>query len=963
MDELNERVLDELTVLWSDPASTRVEDFAAGQIIFAAGERSDYLAVVLHGEVVIREGERIVERLGRGAIFGEMGVVERQPRCADAVAVSDCRIARIDESRFAQIVERNPRFSLALMRTLTRRLIEVKSRRAAAEPSLDLQGRDELDAALALVGQFRATEQRGCSDYGQYWSRAVGRVNGDFHCAVLHPDRGWYGLLADGVGHGLAPAIFGLHLPVLFRELAQQGLPLETVHVRLNRFLTRLRIADQFVCALLVHLEGRQVRVINAGMPEALLFCADGRVQRSFSSRELPLGIVDLEVGQVEEYRLAHGDTGCLLLYSDGVSEALAPGTEFRDVAERAAQEGVDRLLDSLVSRLEVPGVRPHDDVSLVQLALPCRPCGGAAELGQSAGEGFAARGEPEVATLTQMVDHLDQGLMLTDATMRIQYVNAAFSRVTGYSLAEALDQTPRLLRSHRQPPAFYAQMRHALASSDFWRGEIWNRRKDGSHYLEHLQIRAIRDNEGKVTHYLGTFQPLPSQPTNTPQPNEMAHDWLTGLPNRFLLADRGAQALRRAERSGSHAGVLFIDLDRFKTINDTLGHGVGDKVLQLVCERLATCIRSEDTLARFASDQFVCLLPTVAEREDAAKVVAKFNAALGRPVAVDGHEFKISMSVGVALFPGDARELDDLLVYAERAMREAKAAGGNLVRYFDERLSMAVAKQLEMEAELDAALRLGELELHYQPKVDLDSGAVIGAEALVRWRHPRRGLVPPGQFIPVAERSDLISRIGTWVLDQACAALDRWSDELGGSFQLAVNVSPMQFERTDVCEEVLAAMRRHHIAPSRLQLEITESTFVRDSGAVSEALRRVAEHGVSIALDDFGTGYSNLGSIRELPLDEFKLDQSFVRDIHAAPVSEAIAKALWQLAQGLDKGVVAEGLEQAAEVERVKQIGYRVGQGYWFSKPLPEDQFLASMARRARPSAGPRPAREVVLH
>jgi diguanylate cyclase (GGDEF)-like protein/PAS domain S-box-containing protein len=640
---------------------------------------------------------------------------------------------------------------------------------------------------------------------------------------------------------------------------------------------------------------------------------------------------------------LARHEQASSLIHTDGLTELhMANGNSFGHAGiPAAASGGADEIFDRLAARLEQERANQHDDVSMALIPLPP---------GEREGENLKAlEGErtplsraTQIDAAMLIVDRFDRGLVLTDANQRIIFVNPMFSRITGYTQEEAIGKTPRLLSSGRHGPEFYRAMWNDLLNNGAWRGEIWNRRKDGALYLEWLDIRALRNANGVVEHYLATFTAIDQQLGQEERLRFLAlHDALTGLANRLLLTDRGEHALRQADCSGRAVAVMFIDLDRFKSINDSLGHGIGDEVLIQVAKRLTSALRSEDILARFGGDEFVCLLPDIADRHDAGMAANKLLAALDKPIDIAGHKFKVVASIGVSAYPSDGRTLDDLIVAADRAMMRAKQSGGNMVKFFSAEMAVAVERQLELEAQLEEALKLGRLELHYQPKIDLKTRRIVGAEALVRWRDPVRGLVPPSIFIPVAERSDLIAKIGNWVLMQACSMLAEREPALPGHFHVAVNVSQMQLERCDLPAEVAQALQYTAINPARLQLEVTESMFIRDENAARESLQQIARMGVSVALDDFGTGYSNLGALSQLPLDTFKLDQRFVRNIDKDMSSESIARSVWHLADGLGKQIVVEGIETCEECSKMMALGYRVGQGYRFAKPLPEKEFF----------------------
>lgn len=777
-----------------------------------------------------------------------------------------------------------------------------------------------------------------------------GKISADFFCTAEHPTKGWYCLLADTSGHGLPAAIFGLNTPMLFRQAVQRGLSLPEIFAQIHGHLARQPLGGYFICGLLARVRGREIEVVNAGMPDALLLAPDGRLLEAFASRHLPFGI-DAETDVAEQrFRLARGDAATLILYSDGLSELGVMSGEplgTAGVLAAAASAGATGTFDDLLDRIIRQRQPPHDDISIALIGLPFE---GGIEVDEPDPVPADAVAKPadDVGTAARhIVENFGSGLVLTDAEQRILYVNPAFSRITGYSLAEAAGQTPRLLSSGRQDAAFYRDMWHELRERGAWSGEIWNRRKDGSLYAELLKIKALKDKAGQTTHYLAAFFDITQwQKRDGAIQQESLHDKLTGLIERPLLLQRGAGAMRRAERAQRPLGVLFIDLDRFKSINNSLGHDIGDAVLIEVVRRLAGTLREDDILARFGGDEFVCLLPHMSSRQDAALVSGKLLGALAEPVVIAGHRFKIGASIGISTYPADGKNLDDLIVLADRAMLRSKQAGGNIHHFFDAETAAAAERQLEMEARLDAALRNGELELHYQPKFDLHSRNIVGAEALVRWRDPQRGLIPPGDFIPVAEKSDLIAGIGNWVLAEACAALSRLEKILPESFHIAVNVSPMQLVRCDLAAEVANALTASGVAPARLQLEVTESLFIQDARHAATELRRVADLGVLLALDDFGTGYSNLGSLGKLPLDSFKLDQSFVRDVHSSSENSAIASAAKHLATGLGKDIVAEGVESCLECMHLKKLGYSLGQGYAYGKPMPEAQFVYFIGR-----------------
>jgi diguanylate cyclase (GGDEF)-like protein/PAS domain S-box-containing protein len=813
---------------------------------------------------------------------------------------------------------------------------------AAAPPPQSDVGVWEYDESIHLVNGIREAAGTARSEHIQYWSLPASHISADFFCTAEHPKHGWFGLLADTAGHGLPSAIFSLHTPMLFRDAVRSGLSLPEIYERIHTSLERQQLAQYYVCGLLVRIHRRDIEIINAGMPDALLLAPNGHILKEFSSRQLPFGVKYSERISAQCYRLARDEEAALLMYSDGLVELGAPaGQAFgtQGVLTATAQ-GVECVVEELTERVTHYPHPAHDDVSIVLIRTPINQSPQA--------EPVAAAEIPHVAGITaalRIVSNFPRSLVLTDAEQHIQYVNPAFTALTGYSPIEVLGKTPRMLSSGRQDSMFYRQMWQTLRQKGAWSGEVWNRRKDGTLYLEYMEINALPDASGKVTHYLAIFGDINQQHNQAQNnKNQTLFDPLTRLASKTLLADRGELAMRRADRTKHSLAVLFIDLDRFKTINDSLGHDIGDQVLREVAQRLAGVVRDDDTLSRFGGDEFICLLSDITQRQDASIVAGKLIAALDTPIDVAGHQFKIGASIGISTYPGDSRVFDDLIVLADRAMVNAKQAGGNLYRFYCSETSAKVEKQLEMEARLATAIRNNELELHYQPKIDLHSRQIVGAEALVRWRDPQRGLIPPGDFIPFAERSDLIAKIGNWVLNQACQDIARWDAVLPERFHLAVNVSPLQLERCDLVAEVRSALSASAISPSRLQLEVTESLFIKNPERVAAILRDIVALGVFLALDDFGTGFSNLASLGQLPLDSIKLDQGFVRNIHSQSQNQAIAKAVWHLADGMSKKVIAEGIESCEECMHLKSFGYRIGQGYKYGKPMAEEAFLAHL-------------------
>ena len=534
------------------------------------------------------------------------------------------------------------------------------------------------------------------------------------------------------------------------------------------------------------------------------------------------------------------------------------------------------------------------------------------------------------------------EGIMITDVRGNILRVNRAFQEITGFSAEEVLGKNPRILSSGRQSSEFYEEMWRLLLEEGAWSGEIWDRRKNGEIYPKWLNITAVKDEQGTVTEYVAIFSDITARKRAEEEIRNLAfYDALTGLPNRRFLLDRFHLALSVSARSHHCGALLFLDMDKFKTLNDTQGHDYGDLMLIEVGRRMLTCVREVDTVARLGGDEFVVLIEEVSANipetsQKVALIAEKVRAELAEPYVLKGHEFHSSPSIGVCLYRGNSESVDVLMKQADMAMYQAKDAGRNTVRFFDPLMQQAVEARAELEADLRGALPNGQLQLYYQIQVDSDHRP-IGAEALIRWMHPQRGMVSPVQFIPVAEESGLILDIGHWVIETACQQLAEWArDEQMRHLALAINVSARQFQMDDFIERLEEMIVRHDIAPERLKLELTESVVLADVADVVSKMHALKALGVRLSLDDFGTGYSSLAYLKQLPLDQIKIDQSFVRDISTDPNDAVMVKTIIDMAQNFRLNVIAEGVETRAQLDFLKQNGCMAYQGYLFSKPVP---------------------------
>ena len=537
-------------------------------------------------------------------------------------------------------------------------------------------------------------------------------------------------------------------------------------------------------------------------------------------------------------------------------------------------------------------------------------------------------------------------GVMVTDAAGVIQRVNGAFTRITGYGETEVVGKTPAMLHSGRQDAKFYAEMWATIASDGYWQGELVNRRKSGELFTERLAISAVRDPGGSVTHYVGSFADVTRQREAESKAERLAYfDALTELPNRMLLYDRLEHALAWSSRSKEYCALLFVDLDNFKKVNDTIGHHAGDQLLVKAARRLKLSVRDGDTVARFGGDEFVVVLEELGDDAHAAAVRAgtiaeKLRGSMADAYELDGQTFYCSASIGATLFRGGVDSTESILMHADLAMYRAKQDGRNALRFFEQSMQSELARRTAMEAEMRVALDKGQLELYYQPQYDR-GGRLIGAEALVRWNHPEHGLLLPAEFIRLAEDTGIIVPLGRWVLDAACAQLASWAKVASTSgLVLAVNVSARQFAQNDFVEAVLSLLRDRGASADRLKIELTESTVLDNVEDAFAKMRALKKEGLSFSLDDFGTGSSSLSYLTRLPLDQLKIDKSFVDDLPEDEQDATVAQTIIAMGKGLGLQVVAEGVETQAQWAFLMQHGCDAFQGYRFGKPLRIGEF-----------------------
>ncbi|HEY8037452.1 MAG TPA: EAL domain-containing protein [Methylobacter sp.] len=554
-----------------------------------------------------------------------------------------------------------------------------------------------------------------------------------------------------------------------------------------------------------------------------------------------------------------------------------------------------------------------------------------------------------------KIIDNTQEGVITTDKYVVIQTCNAGFTRITGYTEDEVIGKTPAIISSGRHDKKFYYAMWEKINKYGFWQGEIWNRRKNGEVYPELLTITEIRDDEtNEISNYAAIFSDISQLKSDEEEIKRLAfYDPLTELPNRRLLNDRLVQELAITGRSGKNGALLFIDLDHFKNINETLGHSAGDRVLVEVAYRLKLCVRDCDTVARISSDEFVVVLTELSEQialacNEARYVAENLQQTICQVYSVMSHKLYISSSIGIAMFSENSSIPDDLLKQGSTAMYRAKESGRNMLQFFQHSMQEAVMERMLIEKELRQALDENQLSLCYQPQVDYH-GNLVGAEALIRWNHPQKGFIPPDKFIPIAEECGLIQAVGAWVLEQSFIHLRQWDRQQVHLPHLAINISPRQFYHDDFMDILAKLVKQYQISPSRIMLEFTEGLLMNDVDAAIDKIKQLKKLGYTFSIDDFGTGYSSLSYLKHLPVDQLKIDKSFVEDITKNEDDAVFVGTIIAIAQHMNLGVVAEGVESKMELEFLKQNGCSCYQGYYFSKPLPEDQFFEQWLKKTK--------------
>ena len=546
-----------------------------------------------------------------------------------------------------------------------------------------------------------------------------------------------------------------------------------------------------------------------------------------------------------------------------------------------------------------------------------------------------------QLRLFARIFDTINEGVVVTDSTNNIVSVNPAFSSITGYSAAEAIGKNPRMLHSGLMDKVFYDKMWQSINKTGRWQGEISDRRKNGESYVEWLSISTMKDERGEFSHHIAVVSDISERKAAEEHMVYIAqHDFLTDLPNRMMLHDRLTQAIAHAGREQRKVAVMFLDLDRFKAINDTLGHLVGDKLLKIVASRITSVARVSDTVSRLGGDEFAIMLPYIENMDDIATIAVKLLTSVAGPCVIDGNDIEVTTSIGISVFPEDGDDSESLIAHADAAMYQAKGNGRNNYQFFTHEMNRRTLERMAIKNKLSHALERNELFLLYQPQVDLQSGRIIGAEALVRWDHSLYGNVLPAQFIPIAEENGLIPPIGEWVLREACRQNQKWRKLGLMKITMAVNLSAVQFRQKNLGEIIKDVLHESGLAPSGLELEITEGIVMQDAEAAILLLEDMKAMGLKLSVDDFGTGYSSLSYLKRFPIDKFKIDQSFVHDLATDTDDAVIVSTIISMAHSLKLKVIAEGVETAEQLAFLKQQGCDEIQGYYFSKPVSAEEF-----------------------
>lgn len=711
--------------------------------------------------------------------------------------------------------------------------------------------------------------------------------------------------------------------------------PKKTIRQPLAPTRSAMRLPSEPVPAWAQDGEGCAQRILQAAPAALLVVDRQGRILQANASAERLFGYETgaLSGRGVEDLIPVRFRTG----HAASLERYAAQGSRHRAMGDGAYQ-----------------GLRRDGSEFPVEVGLGPLRMGDADLVVVNVGDLSAHRRVEEELRIAAISFESHAGMVVTDANGVIVRVNQAFTRLTGYSEAEAIGHTPALLRSGRHSTEFYQAMWSELKQTGFWQGEMWNRRKNGKVYAEWLTISAVSAPDGRITHYVGAFSDITHNKEAEAEIHRLAYyDSLTRLPNRRLLYDRLGQALASSARNGRHGALLFLDLDNFRTLNNTRGHDFGDQLLVLAAQRLNSAVREGDTVSRLGGDEFVAVLedlsPLAMEATAQARLAGeKLREALAQPYELSNGEYFCTASLGITLFRGRGDTVESLLKQADLALYEAKDAGRNTLHFFDPAMQAALNERIALEGELRKALKRGQLSLHFQAQID-QQHRVIGAEVLLRWMHPQRGTIPPDLFIPLAEETGLILSIGHWVLARACTQIHVWAaDPATRHLTLAVNVSARQFRQPEFVSEVRQVLADTGADAARLKIELTESLVIDNVNDTIAKMHELKTLGVGFAMDDFGTGFSSLSYLKRLPLDQLKIDRTFVNDISSNPHDAAIVQTIVSMGRILGMDVIAEGVETVQQRLFLERHGCHAYQGYLFSRPLPLLEFEQLLCRNA---------------
>jgi diguanylate cyclase (GGDEF)-like protein/PAS domain S-box-containing protein len=783
------------------------------------------------------------------------------------------------------------------------------------------------------------------------FSMPKSEVNGDFYVAARYKNS-HYVLIADGVGHGLAAILPALQIPSLFQRLAEQGLSLDVIASEINKFLFIQHHTGHFVASTLIKINSGEslLSVLNCGNPSAVLINGHRKILHKFKSSALALGTVQDEQYQLEVEHFHFNEDAYLYAVTDGLLETLKKNDSsltssslhqmFTASTPRKAYDTITALIQSVAVEDRI------DDVTLCEIPVKT-----------SSNENISSDIKPlsqphslnhylnneliqELSTSVFLASSL--AITITDKNNRFVFANPAFYKITGYQQEEVIGKDPKLLSSGKHDAQFYQNMWLDIDTKGEWHGEIWNRHKNGALYLEWLTINAITDKNNIVTHYCSVFSDDTERKMNETVIKKLTyHDDLTGLPNRRLFLDRLEQEIKTSNRTKSPFVVLFLDLDNFKEVNDTLGHHIGDLVLQESAQRLRECVRETDTVARLGGDEFAICLCNLNALNLLSNVTDKLLDSMKNPFSIADELIYISVSIGVSIFPKDANTTADLIKNADQAMYFAKDKGRNQANFFTASMQQQALERKNLSNDLRTALHNNEFKVYYQPIVNITTNTIYKAEALIRWEHPERGFISPTKFIPIAEDNGMIVEIGDWVFRQAALAAAKWQKKYHPEFQISINKSPKQFQHVrNGHQDWLAYLKSIGLPATSIVIEITEGLLMDSNISDPEQLHMLSNTGIRISLDDFGTGYSSLSYLKKFDIDYIKIDRAFVQNLSDNQDDQALCEAIIVMANKLGIEVIAEGIELQEQQQLLFDAGCDYGQGYLFSKPVPEDEF-----------------------